>query len=390
MYRISAEDGRARSGVLETAHGKVHTPCFKPVATKGAVKLICTEELKEIGAEALISNAFILSLKPGLEIIEEHGGLHGFIGWDRSIFTDSGGFQIMSLGDGFLSGTSEKGITFKSPFDGKSHLLTPEKAMETQSRLGSDVAMGLDHMPLYGCSEGEAAESVRNTHKWMMECRRLHDNDQQLLFGIAQGSVYPELRKKSVAFIDRLDFDGIAFGGLAVGEPKEEMHRMIRLSSENCLWEKPRYVMGVGSPVDIIKCISMGVDTFDSVFPTRNARHASIFTWKGPINIENSEYRRDTDPLDSECRCAVCRKHPRAYMSHLIRTGERLGQRLASFHNLYFMQELMRHARKAIESGEFGTFSENFIAMYSGTEKEKSGYNDRASSESSENNAGGN
>jgi len=368
MFSIHAEDGEARAGVLKTAHGPVKTPNFKAVATKGAVKLITSEELIQMGARSLIANAFMLYLRPGLDVIEAHGGLHRFMVWDRAIFTDCGGFQVLSLENGFHMKTSEKGIQFRSPFDGSKHLLTPEKTMEIESRLGSDVAMALDHMPLARCSRDEAITSLKHTHAWMAECRKIHEQKyagiKQLLFGIAQGSVFPDLRRKSVRFIDSLDFDGIAFGGLAIGEPKDKMHRMIRLGTENCSKEKPRYVMGVGSPDDILRCILLGVDTFDSVFPTRNARHGQIFTQDGPLSIENAGFKYDTAPPDTRCKCIVCRKHTRAYLNHLFRTGELLGLRLASYHNLYFIHDMLKNARKAIAAGEFRQFVSDFLARY--------------------------
>ena len=364
MFTIKAEDNQARTGVLKTAHGKVETPSFMPVATKAAVKLITTHDLEEMGAQSLISNAFILYLRPGLEIIEEHKGLHNFMHWHNTIFTDCGGFQVLSMEQDFHLKTHDKGIEFKSPFDGTKHSLTPEKTMEIENRLGSDVAMALDHMPLYGCTREQAIDSLKHTHKWMEECKKLHDNDKQLLFGIAQGSIYPDLRKLSIKFIDKLDFDGIAYGGLAVGEPKEKMYEMIKISSENCSKEKPHYLMGVGSPEDLLKCITLGIDTFDSVFPTRNARHAQIFTHNGPINIDNSRFKNDYSALDEECKCQVCKKHTKSYISHLFKTGEPLGLRLASYHNLYFIQDLMKNTRKSINNSEFEDFKKEFLDNY--------------------------
>lgn len=364
MFRIKAESDGARTGVIKTAHGNIETPNFKAVATKGAVKMITTDELKEMGAQEVISNAFILYLRPGLEIIEAHGGLHKFMDWDRAIFTDCGGFQVLSMEKEFHVKTTMRGIEFKSPFDGTNHILNPEKLMEIQNRLGSDVAMALDDMPLYGCTRDRAIESLKNTNRWMEECIRLHNNRKQLLYGIAQGSFFPDLRKKAVKSIDSLDFDGIAFGGLAIGEPKDKMYDMIKIASANCSREKPRYVMGVGSPADIIRCIDLGIDTFDSVWPTRNARHGHIFTHDGPMNIENSRFRKDYSKFDEECRCKVCRKHTKSYMSHLFKTREPLGLRLASYHNLFFMYEMLKNARKAIKNDEFSDFKKEFLRRY--------------------------
>jgi len=368
MFNIRSEDGEARTGILETAHGRVQTPSFKAVATKGAVKLITTDDLREMGAQAVISNAFILSLKPGLDIIEEHGGLHKFMDWDRTIFTDCGGFQVLSMEHDYHLKTTMKGIEFRSPFDGTKHLLNPEKTLDIESRLGSDVAMALDHMPLFGCTKEDAIESLKHTHRWMEECKKIHenknDNNKQLLFGICQGSVFPDLRKKSIQFIDSLDFDGIAFGGLAVGEPKDKMYDMIRICADNCSKEKPHYVMGVGSPPDLIRCISMGVDTFDSIYPTRNGRHAHLFTRDGPVNIDNAPYKEDYGPIDENCKCDVCKKHTRAYINHLFNTKEPLAKRLGSYHNLFFIQQLLKDIRKAINAGEFGQFKKDFLESY--------------------------
>ena len=373
MFKIKSESGGARTGIIRTVHGNIETPNFKAVATKGAVKMITTDELKEIGAQEVISNAFILYLRPGLEIIEAHGGLHKFMDWDRAIFTDCGGFQVLSMEKEFHVKTTMRGIEFRSPFDGTNHILNPEKLMEIQNRLGSDVAMALDDMPLYGCTRDSAIESMKNTNRWMEECIKLHNNRKQLLFGIAQGSFFPDLRKKAVKFIDSLDFDGIAFGGLAIGEPKDKMYDMIKIGSANCSKEKPRYVMGVGSPADIIRCIGLGIDTFDSVWPTRNARHGHIFTNNGPMNIENSRFRKDYSMFDEECRCKVCRKHTKSYMSHLFKTREPLGFRLASYHNLFFMYDMLKDARKAIKDDEFGDFKREFLRRYEKKQKPKIG-----------------
>lgn len=364
MFKLKYTDGMARVGVLKTAHGKVDTPSFKAVATKGAVKPITPEDLHEMGAQEIISNALLLSLKPGLEVIKAHGGLHNFIGWDGTIFTDCGGFQVLSMEDSFHEKTTDEGLVFRSPFDGSRHNLTPKRLIEIQESLGSDIAMALDHMPLYGCTKAEAAESLRHTHKWMAECKELHTRKDQLLFGIAQGSVYPDLRKKSIKYIDSLDFDGIAYGGLAVGEPKDKMYRMIKLSTENCSADKVHYVMGVGNPIDLIECINLGVDSFDSVFPTRNARHGQIFTRQGPINIRNGIFKNNYSPLTAECSCKVCKTHTKAYIHHLHRMGEPLGMRLAAYHNLYFIQELLRDVRKAIKQGEWTRFRKDFVKHY--------------------------
>ena len=369
MFSIDAQDGLARTGSLKTAHGTLRTPCFKAVATKSAVKMMSSDGLKEIGQQAVISNAFILSLRPGLEVIRAHGGLHSFMDFDRTIYTDSGGFQILSLGDEFHVKTTDKGLSFRSPFDGSHQTLSPKSCMQIQQTLGSDVAMALDHMPLYGSTKEQAIESLKHTHDWMQRCKKIHTGEsiygkRQLLFGIAQGGVYPDLRLKSIRFIDSLDFDGIAFGGLAVGEPKEKMFEMIDLSSRNCSEEKPRYVMGLGSPEDIVKAVDKGVDTFDSIFPTRNARHGHLFTSDGVLRIENAAYRQDYGPIDNDCSCKICKKYTRSYIHHLLRTREPLGKMLATYHNLYFMQDLVKKIQKAIQAQEFSDFKKEFLARY--------------------------
>ena len=358
MFRLIHSDGKARIGKLKTKHGIVETPLFMPVATKEAVKLIDTSELKEMNVQGIISNAFLLSLKPGLDIAKD---LHKFMDWDRIIFTDSGGFQILSMNNVF-KGIKKNGINFKNPFNGEEHLLTPEKVMEIQKILGSDVAMALDHMPLYGLDFKKIKEAVDDTHRWAEICLE-KKNEKQLLFGIAQGGIYPELRKKSTEFINSLGFDGVALGGLCIGESKEEMHKMIKLSIP-LIKDKPRYLMGVGNPVDLINCIGEGIDIFDSVFPTRNARHGHVMTKKGVVNIENSRYRKDFSALDENCRCKVCRKYSKAYINHLFNSTEYLGLRLATYHNLFFIQNLIKDVKKAIKEENFDKFKKEFTENY--------------------------
>ena len=372
MFKITSSSGNARAGVLKTAHGKMHTPCFKAVATKAAVKYMPSFMLEKIGQEAIISNAFLLSLRPGLETIKQYGGIHKFMDFNGTIFTDCGGFQVLSLVNDHHLNTTPKGLMFRSPFDGTKVTLTPKNLVQIQHTINSDVAMALDHMPLYGCSKEEAKQSVDNTYAWMKECKNLHDelrestNSKQLMFGIAQGSVYPELREKSTRQIDSLGFDGIAFGGLAVGEPRDQTLKMIELSIKNCSWEKPHYAMGVGNPVDVLNCISLGVDTFDSVFPTRNARHGHLFTRQGTINIKNSKFRNVHSPIDEKCNCETCKRYTIAYVHHLFRAKERVAEMLCTVHNLTFMQELMKDSRKAIEEDRFEEFKDKFIKDYDG------------------------
>ena len=351
-YEIVAEDGKARAGILKTKTGRYETPIFMPVATKGAVKLVSAHSLEEIGVDALIANAFLLYLKPGLDVIEKHGGIHRFMNWKKCIFTDSGGFQVLSLSD-FKSKFSDNGLLFKSPFDGKEHLLNPKKVMEIEEKLGSDVAMALDQMPLYGSTKKDVIEATKRTHLWAENCLKEHKDDKQLLFGIAQGSVFKDLRKKSTEFISKLDFDGVALGGLCIGEPKQKMMEMARLSVRILPKNKPRYMMGVGSPRELIECVGQGIDIFDSVWPTRNARHGQALTSKGKLSIENKIYRKDLKPIDNNCGCKICKSYTRAYLHHLFRTKEQLGMKLLSYHNLYFLEELMRNIKDAIKEGSF-------------------------------------
>ena len=360
MFEITSEDGNARVGKLKTVHGTIKTPFFMPVATKAALKHVSQHELEQIGAEAIIANAFILYLKPGLEVIEKFHGIHNFMKWNKVIFTDSGGFQM--LREDFLIKATDEGIHFKSPFDGTKHLITPEKAIEIENRINSDVAMTLDELPHYGNDYEANVKSVKRTHEWAVRCKKAHNNDKQLLFGIAQGSVFRDLREKSMKFIDELDFDGIALGGLCIGESKKEMYEMIDFSIKFASEKKPRYLMGVGSPADVINAIAHGVDVFDSAFPTRNARHNCLFTQKGNIDVAKKIYEKDESPIDEECDCYVCKHFSKAYMGHLIRVGEPLGLRYASIHNLHFVQKTVEKARKYIESNEFEELRKSFAA----------------------------
>jgi len=362
MFKISHKDKNARIGVLKTAHGNIETPFFMPVATKATVKFASFEDLKRMKAEAIISNAFVLYLNPGLEAIEKFKGLHKFMNYRGVIFTDCGGFQI--LRESFIPKTEDKGILFISPFDGKKILLTPEMIMDIESRIGSDVAMVLDDVVEYEGSYEKAKGCMERTHKWAKECRKYHSNKKQLLFGICHGGFFEELRKESAKFINRLKLDGVAIGGLCIGEPKETMYKMLDCSLKNISKDKPRYLMGVGSPDDLVKCIEKGVDIFDSVFPTQNARHGTIFTWKGRIKINNRKYRNDKKSLDEQCNCYVCKSFSRAYINYLMKVNEYIYMRYTTYHNLYFLQRLMERIRKAIKEGKFSEFKKEFLKKY--------------------------
>ncbi|MBU0906791.1 MAG: tRNA guanosine(34) transglycosylase Tgt [Nanoarchaeota archaeon] len=358
-FKITSKSNKARTGIFTTRTGQYETPFFMPVATKAAVKYLDAEELEEISTQSIISNAFLLYLKPGLDVIKKHKGLHNFMNWKNCIFTDSGGFQVLSLND-FKDKFSDKGLKFKSPFDGSLHELTPKKVMEIEQTLGSDVAMCLDQMPLYSSTYEQVKEATARTHLFAKQCIKYHKGKSQLLFGIAQGGTFPDLRKQSAQFISNLPFDGIALGGLAVGEPLDKMKEMIKISIENMPEEKPKYLMGVGSPKEIIEAVEQGIDIFDSVWPTRNARHGKIFTSEGYLEIEKSQNKNSPEPLEKNCNCKVCKTYTCAYLHHLFKTNEPTGKKLLSYHNLYFLQDLMRKIRGAIKEGKFKELKDEY------------------------------
>jgi queuine tRNA-ribosyltransferase len=300
----------------------------------------------------MISNAFLLYLKPGLEVIKKHKGIHKFMKWNGCSFTDSGGFQVLSLNN-FKNKFSDKGLIFKSPYDGSLHTLNPKKVMQIEQTIGADVAMCLDQMPLYGHSKKEVQEATLRTHKWAKECLKNHKDKKQLLFGICQGGTFSDLRKQSAKFIGELPFDGFAIGGLAVGEPKEKMHEMVKIATEILPKDKPRYLMGVGSPKEIIECVEQGIDIFDSVWPTRIARHGKVMTKKGSFDIDKNQFRLDISPLDKTCNCKVCKTYTKSYIHHLFKVKEPLAMKLLSYHNLYFIQNLMREIRESIKNNKF-------------------------------------
>jgi len=351
MFKIKASQGSARAGTLKTSHGKLKTPFFMPVATKGAVKWVSNHELEETETDCIICNVYLFSIRPGLEIIKKAGGIHDFIGWKKGIFTDSGGFQTLSKQ--FLIEVSEDGVKFRNPFDKSERFLTPEKAIQIQNTLGSDVAMCLDDVPLHKSTASRAKESAERTTRWAERCKKAHKNKKQLLFGICQGALNEKLREKSAKEIDKLDFDGNALGGLCIGETVAERNKMVKISNSQFQENKPRYLMGVGSPKDILKCISLGVDIFDSCFPARIARHRTAMTSKGNINILNARFAKDFEPLDKECDCFTCQNHSKAFIRHLVKTKEENGQRLLSIHNIAFVQALVKKARHAIEEQKF-------------------------------------
>ncbi len=361
-FKIRAQDKKtnARSGILRTAHYKIETPLFMPVATKASVKHISNEELEQIGVQALISNAFILYLKPGLEIIGKAGGLHKFMNWKRGLFADSGGFQLLSKD--FLISTNERGINFKNPFDGSREFFTPEKCIEIQNVLNNDVAMALDDVPHYGKSRQDIADALTHTINWAQRFKRANKSNKQLLFGISQGGTYRDLRKKGIEELNRLDFDGIALGGLCIGEPKQKMLEISKYSKQFIPESKPVYLMGVGSAKDILESIALGIDVFDSCFPTRTARHGMAITGRGNIQIEKGRYSKVFAPLDEECDCYVCKRHSIAYLHHLVKTKEENGLKYLSYHNLYYTQNLIEGSKKAIKEGRFAQFKREILS----------------------------
>ncbi|MBY0579868.1 MAG: tRNA guanosine(34) transglycosylase Tgt [Burkholderiales bacterium] len=357
-FELHKTDGFARRGTLDLAHGAVETPAFMPVGTYGTVKAMSPMELVDIGAHIVLGNTFHLWLRPGLPAIEAHGGLHRFMGWDRPILTDSGGFQVFSLGD--LRKISEEGVKFQSPVNGDTCFLTPEVSMHIQKILNSDIVMIFDECTPYPAEYDVAADSMRLSLRWAKRSKAAHAGNANALFGIVQGGMHEALRDESLAGLVEIGFDGYAIGGLSVGEPKEDMLRILAHAAPRMPAGKPRYLMGVGTPEDIVAAVSLGIDMFDCVMPTRNARNGWLFTRYGDIKIRNARYRLDTRPLDETCGCHTCNNFTRAYLHHLQRVNEILGARLNTIHNLHYYQELMRGIRGAIEAGAFEDFVKEF------------------------------
>ena len=349
-FSVSHRDGAARRGVLELAHGKVDTPAFMPVGTYGTVKAMSPAELEAMGAQIVLGNTFHLWLRPGTEVIARHGGLHRFMGWNGPLLTDSGGFQVFSLTT--LRKISEEGVRFASPINGNRLLLTHEESIRIQKTLNSDIAMVLDDCTAYPATEKQAEKSMRLSLRWAERSKKAHEGNSNALFGIVQGSIYESLRRISLENLVDIGFDGYAIGGLAVGEPKADRDRIIGHLLPRMPQDKPRYLMGMGTPEDLIEAVLAGVDLFDCVLPTRNARNGWLFTRRGDVKIRNARWRDDVRPLDESCACYDCRNFTRAYLYHLQKTNEILGARLNTLHNLHYYLELMRELRAAIEAGE--------------------------------------
>jgi len=358
FYKLIAKDGLARRGEITTAHGKFQTPAFMPVGTYGAVKSISSGTLEDLNAEIILSNTYHLMERPGVEIIKSHGGLHNFMGWERPILTDSGGYQVFSLSK--KRTIKEEGIEFFSPLNGDKKYLTPESCMQLQIDYGVDIAMVLDECTPYPVEEDVAKESMQLSLRWAKRCRSSFRSERASLFGIIQGGVFNHLREDSLAELIKIDFEGYAIGGLSVGEPKEEMEKVVDHITPRMPEDKPRYLMGVGTPLDIVKAVQLGVDMFDCVIPTRHARNGYLYTSKGIVKIRNSENKHNLETLDKNCSCYTCSKFSRSYLHHLDKTKEMLGSTLQTIHNLNYYLSLMRNLRLSIETGTLQTFIKEF------------------------------
>lgn len=359
-FELLKTQGYARRGKLTFSRGVVETPTFMPVGTYGTVKAMTPEELTEIGAQIILGNTFHLMLRPGTEVIREHGDLHDFMHWPYPILTDSGGFQVFSLGD--LRKITREGVTFKSPLNGDRVLLTPERSMEVQRDLGSDIVMIFDECTPYPADESVAKKSMELSLHWAERSKKAHGDNPSALFGIVQGGMHESLREQSLQGLVSIGFDGYAIGGLSVGEPKEDMFRVLDYLAPKMPTQTPRYLMGVGTPADLLEGVRRGIDMFDCVMPTRNGRNGHMFTSEGVIKIRNSEHRHSTKPLDPQCDCYTCKNYTRAYLHHLDKSHEILGARLNTIHNLRFYQALMSKIRQAIEQEKLDEFAREFYS----------------------------
>ena len=360
-FEIKAKDGEARRGELTLAHGSVQTPAFMPVGTYGTVKAMSPRELVEVGAQIVLGNTFHLWLRPGLAVVAAHGGLHRFMAWDRPILTDSGGFQVFSLGA--MRKISEEGVAFQSPINGDKLLLTPEESMRIQRVLDSDVAMVFDECTGYPATRDEASASMQLSLRWAGRSKKAHEGSANALFGLVQGGMHEDLRDESLGALAAIGFDGYAIGGVSVGEPKEDMARIVAHTAPRMPNDAPRYLMGVGTPEDLVDAVSHGIDMFDCVLPTRNARNGWLFTRFGDVKIKNARHREDTGALDPQCACYTCRNFTRAYLHHLHRANEILGARLNTIHNLHYYLELMEGLRGAIEARGLGAYRARFASQ---------------------------
>ncbi len=372
-YQLQATDGAARVGQITTPHGTAQTPLFMPVATQGTVKGLTFDEVRSLGAETVLSNAYHLYLRPGVARVREAGGLHRFMGWHGPTLTDSGGYQAFSMGS--LRRVSDDGIAFRSHIDGSAHFFTPQSATVNQHGIGADIIMCFDQCVFSAGEPAAVRDAMERTHRWAPLCYETHaaspNAGRQALFGIVQGGTFPDLRAQSAEFITSIPFDGYAIGGLAVGETKDEMHRITEQVCRTLPAGKPRYLMGVGSPEDLVNSVALGVDMFDCVLPTRVARNGALFTPAGRVNIANRRYAAQDAPLDDACDCYACRNYTAAYLRHLFKAGEMLGPRLASLHNLRFVLRLMADMQDAIAAGRFAQYRAQFLAAYRPTDEQR-------------------
>ena len=359
-FELKVQSGNARRGVITFPRGQIQTPAFMPVGTYGSVKGLTPEHVKDLGADIILGNTFHLMLRPGTEIIKQHGTLHDFIQWDKPILTDSGGFQVFSLGA--MRKITEEGVAFRSPVSGEKVFMTPESSMQVQRDLGSDIVMIFDECTPYPATEKEAADSMRLSLRWAQRSKDAHGDNPSALFGIIQGGMYEDLRDESLAGLTEIGFDGYAIGGLSVGEPKDEMMRVLAHTAPKMPVDKPRYLMGVGKPEDLVEGVRRGIDMFDCVMPTRNARNGHLFTSTGVVKLRNAVNKTHTGPVDPECDCYTCSNFSRAYLHHLDKCQEMLGGTLNSIHNLHYYQTLMAGIRKSLDEGRFEEFVDEFYA----------------------------
>ncbi len=367
FFSLEASSGQARAGIVRTAHGDIQTPIFMPVGTRGSVKTLTQRDLKEVGAQIILGNTYHLYLRPGADLIERvAGGLHQFMNWDRPILTDSGGFQVFSLSK--LNKRSEEGVRFQSHLDGSYHMLSPEKSMEIQKGLGSDIVMAFDECPALPATKDSLRESMELTLRWAQRCKDYQLKDHQNLFGIIQGGLHRDLRQECMERLEEIDFPGLALGGLSVGEKNEEMVEFLDDFTPKMPAHKPRYLMGVGKPLDILNGIRAGIDMFDCVLPTRNARNGQFLTNRGPLNIKKVRFKEDPLPPDPECSCHVCQNYSRSYIRHLYNVGEFLAGQLITHHNIHFYLNMVREARAAILAEQFDDYYSNFYNKYNSNE----------------------
>ncbi|NQV19229.1 MAG: tRNA guanosine(34) transglycosylase Tgt [Armatimonadetes bacterium] len=353
-FKLEATSGNARAGIFQTAHGNIQTPIFMPVGTRATVKTLSPAELEDIGAQIILGNTYHLYLRPGHDLVQKAGGLHKFMSWNKPILTDSGGFQVMSLAG--LRKITPEGVRFQSHIDGSYHLFTPEKVIEIQNAIGADIIMSFDECPPYPATKKYIAESLKTTLDWAKRGKEAHKNLKQTLFGIVQGGIFEDLREESARKLMEIDFPGYSIGGLAVGESKQDLLKITQFLNNILPKNKPRYLMGVGTPKDILDNIENGIDMFDCVMPTRNARKGTVFTSNGKLIVKSARYKEDFSPIDKECDCYTCKNFNRAYLRHLFSVDELLGMRLATIHSLHFYMELVKSARKAIFDKKFAEF----------------------------------